>query len=139
VEMQREIEPPLSHFLMQVEDLLQPIGPVDVERPGPTQQVEGGHQPRQTEVVIPMQVGNADVVNAHHPNALFSQSNLRALPTIEEELFLVDIDDLRGRVPARQGQGSPTAQNVDLKTQAPQRWTRRRRTWASPSRWTRKK
>jgi len=68
------------------------------------------------------------VVNAHHPNALFSQGNLRALPTIEEELFLVDIDDLRGRVLARQGQGSPAAQDVDFEAQAPQRWTRRRRT-----------
>ena len=128
VEMQRKIEPPLSHLLMQVEDLLQPIWTVDVEWAGPAQEVERGHQPRQTEIVVPMQMGNADVVDAHHPDALLSQGNLRALPTIEEELLLMDIDNLGGRIPARQGQSGPAAQDVDFEAQAPQRWTRRRRT-----------
>ena len=139
VEMQRKIQPPLSHLLMKVKDLLQPIWTVDVEWSGPAQQVERGHQPRQTEVVVPMQMGNADVVDAHHSDALLPQSNLRALPTIQQELLLMDIDDLGGRIPARQGQSSPAAQDVDFEAQAPQRWTRRRRTWASPSRRMRRK
>ena len=39
--------------------------------------------------MVPVKVGDGDVIDAHHAHPGVPQGNLRPFPAIEEELFLV--------------------------------------------------
>ena len=99
--VQREIQPAFAGLLMQIQDGLQLGRSVNVQGPGPTEQIERGHQTGKPQVMVAVQVGDADVVNPHHADSFVPQCNLRPFSAIEEELLFVDVDVLRGRVPSR--------------------------------------
>ena len=106
--VQGEIQPALTHLLMQVQNGLQFWRTIDVKWPGPPQQIERRHQTREAQVMVAVQMGNADVVNPHHADPLVPQRNLRSLSAIEEELLFMNVDQLRSRVPSRQRKGRTT-------------------------------
>ena len=68
---------------------------------GSTEQIERGHQTGKAQVMVAVQMRNADVVNSHHADSFVPQCNLRPFSAIEEELLFVDVDVLRCRVPSR--------------------------------------
>ena len=138
MKLQRKIQPAFARLLMQVQYGLQLGRAVDVQGPGPPQQIERGHQTGKPQIMVAMQVGNADVVKPHHADSLVPQCNLRPLSAIEEELLFVDVEVLRSRIPSRQRKGRTTTEDVDFEAQARQRWIRTRRTSMPSPRWMRR-
>ena len=128
MKMQRKVQPALSHLLVQVQDGFQLGRTVDIQWPCPTEQIEGGHQPWKSEVMVTMQMGNADVVDPHHADPLVPQRNLRPFTTVKQELLFMYVDDLRCGIPSRKRKGCTTTEDVDLEAQGRQCWISTRRT-----------
>ncbi len=99
---------------------------VDMDRVIKAHQRHRADQPRQTEAVIAMQVGDKDAVQARYRHTVPHHLELSPLSTVDEEgLIASQSHHLCGRVVTKGGLGCTAAQHLDIHPDADLRLTHR--------------
>ena len=102
-------------FELNPYDFLQAYGAKNVEWLCPPLKVERGKQTNQTKYVVSVQVTDENMLNAGEGKTFLLQPHLGALPAIDQEYVLLDIEKMCGWMPAMGGQGRIDAQYCQFK------------------------
>jgi hypothetical protein len=62
-----------------------------------TIQMQGKEQTHEPQVMVTMQVGDKDVINAMEVQVILCQLNLRSLSTINQKIMILNFNKLTGR------------------------------------------
>jgi len=69
------------------------------------QQTHGGDQPDEAEIVVPVKVGNENMIDPASANLVFIHLGLGSFTTVHEEKMIIQGDNLGSRVPVESRNG----------------------------------
>ena len=87
-----------GHVQLIIDDMLQRRWTVNVEVVPAVQQAHAGYQSNEAKIVVPMQMGNKNMVDPALAYLVFRHLDLGTLTTIDQEIFLLGLKDLCRRV-----------------------------------------
>ena len=116
MEHQIKIQVRVAVAQVELEQLLQRLWAVDVQRFGAAIQVHGTDQSRQAQVMIAVQMRNEDVVNALKLQPVATQLQLRTLSAIDQQVLVVQVQQLSGIAPAQCGCRRTTSEYGQFKS-----------------------
>jgi hypothetical protein len=90
---------------LQVKYIDQPGRPIEVQILVAPEETHAGYQPDEPEIVVPVQVGDENMINAASPDFVLVHLRLGALPAIYQEKMVVEGDHLGRRVPVKSRDG----------------------------------
>ena len=109
-----EIEAHLPHGLLGFEKHFQSVRGMHIQRFGSSEQVHGGDEAVESEEVVSVQMRDEDVVDALHLHLVASQLHLGAFTAIDQEVLVMDVHYLSGRMVTHCVQCCATAEYGDF-------------------------
>ena len=81
-------------------------------------QVHGEDEAHQPKVVVAVQVADKNMIDAVKVRLKAHELHLRGFPAVDKEIVILDLEQLRGRMPAIGWQCTTRTQDGDLERQA---------------------